>query len=66
MFEQSALIAMASPEDRSELISNWQAVSLARQQAEASPLTSIAGAVKWLAIGGLGLLAYRAWRSYKS
>ena len=66
VMEQSALIALAEPEQRSSLIENWQAVLTAQQQTESSPLVSIAGAVKWLAIGGLGFLAYRAWRASRS
>jgi hypothetical protein len=63
--KRAQLIAGASPGQRDQLIRAIADSDNAVNQAQASTLAAIAPAVKWIAIGALAFLAYRAYMARK-
>lgn len=60
--ERYAMIAVAdTPEQKAEIVASWQRIENAKREADGSPLTQIAGVVKWGAIAALAFVGYRAW-----
>jgi len=61
---QAQLLEGLSPEDRGKVAQTLAQTELAQAEAGASPIQSLAGVVKWIAIAALGYFAFRAYQQY--
>jgi hypothetical protein len=59
------LESVTDPAQRERLALQSMQLDSASRAASASPLASVAGIVKWVAIGALAWFAYRAWSEYQ-
>jgi hypothetical protein len=59
------LESVTDPAQRERLALQSMQMDAAYRSASASPLSSVAGVVKWVAIGALAWFAYRAWSEYR-
>ena len=59
------LLASVPEQDRGKVAQAILKTDVALAQANESPLASIAGVVKWVAIGAVAFFAYQAWTQYQ-
>lgn len=59
------LESVTDPEARARLVAHSMQLDSVAKSASASPLASVAGIVKWVAIGALAWFAYRAYSEYQ-
>jgi hypothetical protein len=64
LLRQAQLLEGLSPEDRAKVAATLAQTELAQAEAAASPLQSLAGVVKWIAIAALGYFAFQAYSKY--
>lgn len=60
------LESVTDPEQRAKLAAHSMNLDVTARTASASPLASVAGIVKWIAIGALVWFAYRAYSEYRN
>lgn len=58
-----ALIDALTPDERAEAVKREQEIALAQANA-LNPVSAVANAIKWVAVGVAALFAYRAWREF--